>query len=73
MNAYEEMITATSTKRAPWYVIPADQKWYARAFIADIIERKLRALKLEYPRVDREHRKELLVLKEDLLLEDEDK
>jgi PPK2 family polyphosphate:nucleotide phosphotransferase len=49
--AYEEMLNATSTKRAPWYVIPADKKWFARACVADIITSKLRSLRLDYPTV----------------------
>ena len=47
------MLTETSTPQAPWYVIPADNKWYMRAAIADIIASKLEDLKLEYPKVDK--------------------
>jgi PPK2 family polyphosphate:nucleotide phosphotransferase len=46
---YEEALQATSTEAAPWYVIPADHKWYARAAIADIITRRIEALGLEPP------------------------
>jgi PPK2 family polyphosphate:nucleotide phosphotransferase len=49
--AYEDMLNATSTKDAPWYVIPADKKWFARACVADIITSRLRSLDLKYPEV----------------------
>ncbi len=48
-TAFEEALTQTSNKFAPWYVIPADDKWYARAAIADIIADKLESLDLHYP------------------------
>jgi PPK2 family polyphosphate:nucleotide phosphotransferase len=48
-RAYEEAITHTSTKHAPWYVIPADHKWFARVALADIIAATLKSLKLRYP------------------------
>lgn len=50
-DAFEEALSATSTEAAPWFVIPADNKWYARAAIADIISNKLESLGLEYPSV----------------------
>jgi PPK2 family polyphosphate:nucleotide phosphotransferase len=50
-EAYEDMLSATSTEAAPWYVIPADKKWFMRACVADIISSRLRDLKLEYPKV----------------------
>jgi PPK2 family polyphosphate:nucleotide phosphotransferase len=69
MEAYEDMIAATSTEHAPWYVIPADRKWFMRMAVADAIVEALEGLKLEYPTVDEEKRKELeearkLLLKE---------
>ena len=48
-HVYEEMLNATSTKQAPWYVIPADHKWFARAAIADIIVSRIDAMQLEPP------------------------
>lgn len=48
-HAYEEMLKATSTRDAPWYVIPADKKWFARAAIADIITRRIADLNLTPP------------------------
>ncbi len=50
-TAYENMLNATSTEAAPWYVIPADKKWFARACVADIITSRLRELDLDYPKV----------------------
>jgi len=59
MEAYEDMIAATSTEHAPWYVIPADRKWFMRMAVADAVVEALESLKLEYPTVDEEKRKEL--------------
>jgi PPK2 family polyphosphate:nucleotide phosphotransferase len=53
-RAYEEMLSATSTETAPWYVVPADRKWFVRAAIANVVVAKLDALGLEYPRVQGE-------------------
>lgn len=47
--AYEEMLNATSTEEAPWHVIPADKKWFARAAIADVIVARIRELNLAPP------------------------
>jgi len=51
MDAYEEAITQTSTKWAPWYVIPADHKWITRALVAKILSTEIGRLKLSYPPV----------------------
>ena len=48
---YQDMLSATSTEVAPWYIIPADKKWFMRACVADIISSHLRELGLEYPQV----------------------
>lgn len=53
-EAFEEALPATSTKQAPWYVIPADDKWYARAAVADLIAGHLDNLDLAYPKVSPE-------------------
>jgi PPK2 family polyphosphate:nucleotide phosphotransferase len=66
MKAYEEMITATSTKHAPWYVVPADNKWYTRLIVAAAIVDTMKDLKLAYPKVDPEQRKQLLAAKAEL-------
>lgn len=59
MQAYEEMIVHTAKKHAPWYVIPADNKWFTRLVVAAAIVDTLEDLKLAYPKVDREKKKEL--------------
>ena len=53
-KAFEEALGATSTKRAPWYVIPADRKYVARALVAEIVCTAIQDLKLEYPRISAE-------------------
>jgi hypothetical protein len=50
--AYQEMIRHTSTAEAPWYVVPADHKWFARVVIGSVIVTALDALNLKFPRVD---------------------
>ena len=67
MHAYEEMIGATSTKHSPWYVVPADNKWYTRIVVAAAIVDTLNDLKLAYPKVDPEKRKQLAAAKKELL------
>jgi PPK2 family polyphosphate:nucleotide phosphotransferase len=69
-HAYEELFNNTSTKYAPWYIIPADNKWFTHAAVADILVKKLKDLNLEYPNVSDEHKLELLKVKEILLNED---
>src|SRR5207249_4056879 len=59
MQAYEEMIRNTATKHAPWYVVPADNKWFTRLVVAAAIVETLDGLKLSYPEVDPQKRKEL--------------
>jgi PPK2 family polyphosphate:nucleotide phosphotransferase len=63
MNAYEDMFNNTSTEWAPWYVIPADHKWFTRAAVADVIVAKLKSLDLKYPVVSDERKQELLKAK----------
>jgi PPK2 family polyphosphate:nucleotide phosphotransferase len=58
LNVYERMLYKTSTKTAPWYIIPADYKWIARSVIADIISTKIRSLDLHYPEVSDESLKQ---------------
>jgi PPK2 family polyphosphate:nucleotide phosphotransferase len=59
MAAYEEMIRHTATKHAPWFVVPADNKWFTRLVVAAAIHDALADMKLAYPKVDDEKRKEL--------------
>lgn len=63
MKAYEDLFNHTSSKWAPWYIIPADHKWFTRVAIADIIISRLKALKLSYPTVTKERRRDLLKVK----------
>ena len=58
-RAYEEMIRNTSTPRSPWYVVPADHKWFTRLVVADAVIDALEGLNLSFPKVDPEKRKEL--------------
>jgi polyphosphate kinase 2 (PPK2 family) len=69
MNAYEDALSATSTKWAPWYVVPADKKWVTRAIVADIVTTTLRGLELSYPEVTDEQKVRLANAKESLLAE----
>lgn len=59
MEAYEAMLGATSTACAPWYVVPADQKWATRAIVADVLANAMQSLKLEYPEVPAAEREQL--------------
>lgn len=67
MHAYEECLSATSTKTAPWYVVPADDKKNARLLIASIILETFKSLKMHYPVTDAKRRDELQVIREQLL------
>jgi PPK2 family polyphosphate:nucleotide phosphotransferase len=66
-EAYEEMVQNTATKRAPWYVVPADNKWYGRLVVASAIIEALNGLDLAFPDVDKEKKKELEEIREALL------
>jgi PPK2 family polyphosphate:nucleotide phosphotransferase len=68
-SAYEEMLSATSTEWAPWYVVPADQKWITRAVVADILSSRLQELDLRFPEVSETQRAELRQAREQLLAE----
>jgi PPK2 family polyphosphate:nucleotide phosphotransferase len=65
-KAYEDTIRHTATKEAPWYVIPADNKWFTRVIVASAIIETLADLKLEYPEVSREQMKALTAAKAEL-------
>lgn len=71
MAAYEDALSATSTKDAPWYVIPADKKWFTRAAISEIIAAKLESLGMSYPKVTESQLKELQEAKRILENEEE--
>jgi PPK2 family polyphosphate:nucleotide phosphotransferase len=66
MDAYQEMIAETSSKHAPWYVVPADNKWYTRLVVAAAIVDALGELKSAYPKIGAEQRKQLAAAKKDL-------
>jgi PPK2 family polyphosphate:nucleotide phosphotransferase len=68
-HAYEEVFTHTSTKYAPWHVIPADNKWFTRIVLNDIITDKLEKLNLSYPEVSKEQREALQMAREELMSE----
>lgn len=69
MEAYEDLFNHTSTSWAPWHIIPADNKWFMRLAVADIICAKLKELDLKYPTVSDNQKQELLKVKE--MLENE--
>ncbi len=67
MGAYEDMIRRTATNEAPWYVVPADNKWFTRVVVAAAVIDRLAALELSYPKVDKDKLKELAAAKRTLL------
>ena len=69
MNAYEDVFTHTSTKYAPWYIIPADNKWFMRLAVAAITYRTLDKLDLKYPTLTAEKKQGLVEAKKVLLAE----
>lgn len=70
MRAYEDVFQNTSTEWAPWYIVPADHKWFTRLTVADIICTKLKELNLKYPTLSEEYQQQLLQAKQ--ILESED-
>jgi PPK2 family polyphosphate:nucleotide phosphotransferase len=66
MEAYEEMIQETATKHAPWYVVPADNKWFTRVVVATAVIEALADLDLTYPQVGQDKLKELATAKDKL-------
>ncbi|HEV8202429.1 MAG TPA: polyphosphate kinase 2 family protein [Candidatus Polarisedimenticolia bacterium] len=64
MRAYEDAIRRTATKRAPWYVIPADHKWFTRLVVAAALIATLEELDLHFPKVDKAKRRELRTVRE---------
>jgi polyphosphate kinase 2 (PPK2 family) len=69
MEAYEDMIQNTATKEAPWYVVPADNKWFTRVVVAAAVIDALADLDLHYPKVSDAKLKELAVAKKALLVD----
>jgi PPK2 family polyphosphate:nucleotide phosphotransferase len=69
MRAYEDVFTHTSTKAAPWYIIPADNKWFMRLAVAAITYQTLDDLNLKYPTLTKEKKQELLEARKVLMAE----
>ncbi len=69
MLAYQEAISSTSTKFAPWFIIPSDKKWFARTVVSEIIYQSLKKLKLSFPEPSTEQSEDLKRAKEILLQE----
>ncbi len=69
MAAYEDMIRSTATRHAPWFVVPADRKWFARLVVAAAIHDALDRLGLDFPEVDAAKKKELAAARAELLAE----
>jgi PPK2 family polyphosphate:nucleotide phosphotransferase len=68
--AYEDVLNHTNTKHAPWYVVPADHKWFTRLAVGGVILQTMRDLKLAYPTISEAQQQELLKAKE--MLESEE-
>ena len=69
MHAFEEAIRATASKHAPWFVVPADNKWFTRLVVAAAIVRAVEELDLAYPKVSAEKKEELAAVRAALALE----
>lgn len=63
MQAYEDAFTHTSSESAPWYIVPADHKWFTRLVVAKIIIKRIQALDLKYPELTPEQKQALLAAK----------
>jgi PPK2 family polyphosphate:nucleotide phosphotransferase len=66
MKAYEAVLENTSTKYAPWYVVPADNKWYTRVAVAEIITQRIAELDVKFPEVSKQRQAVLRKLRHDL-------
>ncbi|MBV9063758.1 MAG: polyphosphate kinase 2 family protein [Alphaproteobacteria bacterium] len=69
MRAFEEAISATAAPHAPWFIVPADNKWFTRLVVAAAIVEKVENLDLEYPKVGAEKKKELAAARAELVAE----
>ena len=67
MECYEDLIRETATKDSPWYVVPADNKWFTRVVVAAAVIDALAEMKLAYPEVDEKKLKELAAAKQKLM------
>ncbi|HTP80992.1 MAG TPA: polyphosphate kinase 2 family protein [Bacteroidota bacterium] len=66
MEAYEEAFNHTSTPWAPWYILPADHKWFTRAVVSSILLKTLKSLRMSYPKVTQQHKAELAKIRRQL-------
>ena len=66
MHAFQEAIRATASEHAPWYVVPADNKWFTRLVVAAAIVEAVEGLDLSYPKVGAEKKKELAAARAEL-------
>jgi hypothetical protein len=66
MEAYGQCLGATSTRHAPWYIVPADDKDNARLFVSRIVLDTLEELKMHYPKTSAQQRRELLAIRKQL-------
>ena len=71
MKAYEDMIGNTATEESPWFVVPADNKWFTRVAVAAVVIDALASLDLKYPKVSDTKRQELELAKEELMAKDD--
>ncbi len=70
MDAYSKMLTKTSTDYAPWYVIPADHKWFMHYAVGEVITRHLKKLQMYYTQLSKEEIENLKVYRKQLMEED---
>jgi hypothetical protein len=70
MHVYEEMVRHTSTPGSPWYVVPADKKWFTRLVVADAVIHALESLGVDYPKIDSAKRKQMEQMRAILEAED---
>ncbi|MDP4176103.1 MAG: polyphosphate kinase 2 family protein [Bacteroidota bacterium] len=68
-KCYEDAIKQTSKTHAPWYVIPADKKWFAHLVISEVIIKTMQSMNIQYPQITEEQKKRLQVVKQNLLSE----
>ena len=66
VEAYEDALSVTSTKHAPWFIIPADHKWVARLLVSDILTLEFEGLNLKFPELTKDQRVALAKAKKDL-------
>lgn len=69
MSCYQEAIKETSTKNAPWFVVPADKKWYARLVVSEIIIETMKGMELHYPEMSSEQKARIEEFKQRLTVE----